>query len=96
MKRHDWSEEKNQPLQQERDITIEDVLFQIESGSLIGIIPHPNQEDYSHQKVYIVNIDDYIYLVPFVEDDEKVYMKTIIPSRKATKKYLKERGSKWS
>ena len=94
MKRHDWSEEKNQPLQQERDITIEDVLFQIESGSLIGIIPHPNQEDYSHQKVYIVNIDDYIYLVPFVEDDEKVYMKTIIPSRKATKKYLKERGSK--
>jgi uncharacterized DUF497 family protein len=94
MKRHDWSEEKNQLLHKERSITFEDVLFQIESGSLIGIISHPNQEDYSHQKVYIVNIDDYIYLVPFVEDDEKVFMKTIIPSRKATKKYLKERGSK--
>jgi len=96
MKHYDWSEEKNRQLHKERNITFEDVLFQIESGSLIGIIPHPNQEDYPHQQVYIVNIDDYIYLVPFVEDDEKVFMKTIIPSRKATKKYLMERGSKWS
>ena len=91
MRRHDWSEEKNQLIQKERSISFEDVLFQIESGELIGIIPHPNQKDYPHQKVYLVNIDDYVYLVPFVEDDEKIFMKTIIPSRKATKKYLKER-----
>ena len=94
MKRHDWNDEKNHELQITRRVSFEDILFHIEKGDLIGIIPHPNKKKYPHQKIYLVNINDYINLVPFVEDDEKIFMKTIIPSRKNTSKYLKDRGGK--
>ncbi|MGZ9164258.1 MAG: toxin, partial [Anaerolineales bacterium] len=69
--------------------SFEDVVFYIELGFLLDVLEHPNQEKYKGQKIFVVQIDDYAYLVPFVEDDHDVFLKTIIPSRKATRKYLK-------
>jgi uncharacterized DUF497 family protein len=89
MKYFSWSEEKNEFLKAERQISFEDVVFYIEEGFLLDVLEHPNQEKYEGQKIFVVQIDDYVYLVPFVEDDHEVFLKTIIPSRKATKKYLK-------
>jgi uncharacterized DUF497 family protein len=89
MKYFSWNEEKNELLKDERQISFEDVVFYIEQGFLLDVLEHPNQKKYKGQKIFVVQIDDYAYLVPFVEDDEAVFLKTIIPSRKATKKYLK-------
>ena len=83
-----WNTDKNKQLQDERNISFEEVVFYIERGFLLDIVEHPNQTKYSGQKIFIVNINDYAYLVPFVETDKEVFLKTIIPSRKATKKYL--------
>ena len=88
MKYFDWDEEKNALLKKERDISFEDVKLAIEEKRVLALTKHPNQKQYPHQQMWIVEIDNYAYLVPFVEDDEKVFLKTIIPSRKATKKYL--------
>lgn len=88
MKYFDWNVEKNAELWAERGIAFEDVVFCINHGGLLDIIEHPNRERYPNQRVFIVNIDDYAYLVPFVEDEKIVFLKTIIPSRKMTKKYL--------
>ena len=90
MKYHTWNNEKNDLLKSERGISFEDVLYYLEHGNLLVIIKHPNIEKYPDQKVYIVNIDNYAYLIPFVETDSEIFMKTIIPSRKATKKYLED------
>ena len=87
MKYFDWSTEKNKKLSVEREICFEDVLIAIEDGFLLDVLIHENSK-YAGQKIFVVNIDNYAYLVPFVEDEEKVFLKTIIPSRKATKKYL--------
>ena len=89
MKYFAWSLEKNQQLQKERNISFEEVVFYIEKGNLLDIIEHPNLEKYAGQKMFILNIHDYAYLVPFVETDREIFLKTIIPSRKATEKYLK-------
>lgn len=83
-----WNEDKNAWLKQERDVSFEDVAIAIQEGFLLETLTHPNKEKYAGQKIYVVNINSYIYLVPFIEDDEKVFLKTIIPSRKATQKYL--------
>lgn len=88
MKYYDWSKEKNELLKLERDVTFEEVQTAIESGNLLDTIIHPNFKRYPNQKVFIVNIRNYAYLVPFVEDEEKVFLKTIIPNRYATKKYI--------
>lgn len=95
MRYFDWSEEKNQKLKEERDVSFEEVLSAIEEGNLVDVLEHPNNKKYGQQKIMIVVINEYVYLVPFVEDDKKLFLKTIIPSRKATKKYLtrKERSS---
>ena len=87
MKHHTWSPEKNEVLKTSRDISFEDVVFYIEAGRLLDIVSHPNQVKYPEQKVYVVDIEGYIYLLPFVESDQDVFLKTIIPSRKATKHY---------
>ncbi len=80
----DWSDEKNLKLKQERGVSFEEVVFAIESGGLIDVIPHPNQRKYSNQSIYVVNIGNYIYLVPFVREETSTrFLKTIIPSRKA-------------
>ena len=90
MKYHKWNNEKNEKLKKGRDISFEEMVYYIEHGHLIAIIDHPNKGKYKNQKVYVVNVDDYAYLVPFVESEKEIFLKTIIPSRKATKKFLEE------
>jgi uncharacterized DUF497 family protein len=94
VKYYDWNKEKNRLLKAERDISFEEVYIAIESGGLLDIVKHPNQKKYPNQKMFVLNINNYVYLVPFVEDEEKVFLKTIIPSRKATKKYIVKGGGK--
>ena len=89
MKYFDWDSAKSQKLQQERGVSFEKVLIALDEGKLLGTVENPNQTRYPGQRMFIVEIEDYAYLVPFVEDEEKVFLKTIIPSRKATKKYLR-------
>lgn len=88
MKYFDWNEEKNIKLKRDRNISFEIIVSQIELGFLVDIVENPNQVKYNNQNLLVVEYEDYVYLVPFIEDDEKVFLKTIIPSRKATKKYL--------
>ena len=94
MKYYDWSREKNELLRLERDVSFEEVYIAIESGGLLDVIKHPNSKKYPNQKIFVVSINNYVCLVPFVEDEEKVFLKTIIPSRKATQKYLVKGGGK--
>ena len=88
MKHFAWNEEKNEVLKEERGISFEEILFHIRRGDVLDILEHPNPERYSGQRVFVVDVDGYAYLVPFVEDAQVVFLKTIIPSRKATKRYL--------
>lgn len=88
MKIFNWNSYKNQALILERGISFEEAVFHIENGGLLDDIVHPNASDYPNQRVFIVLIDDYVYLVPYVENQEEVFLKTIIPSRKFTKIYL--------
>jgi len=92
MKYFSWNEEKNELLKAERQVSFEEVVLLIEAGFLLDILEHPDQEKYKGQKIFVIQIDEYAYLVPFLENEEEVILKTIIPSRKATKKYL--RGNK--
>ncbi len=64
------------------------MIKSIEQGNLLDVIKHYNPDKYPNQKIFIVKIDDYVYLVPFMENDLEIFLKTIIPSRKMTKKYL--------
>lgn len=85
----DWSRDKNRWLIQNRNISFEEIKAAIANNKrLIGVFNHPNQKKYPKQKIYLLKINDYVYQVPFVEDNEKKFLKTIIPSRKMTKKYL--------
>lgn len=88
MKYFDWNNQKNEQLKEERDISFEDCVIVIEEGKILDIIEHQNKEKYLNQKIFVVNINNYAYLIPFIEDEEKIFLKTIIPSRKATKKYI--------
>jgi len=88
MKYYDWNDEKNELLKKLRGVSFEQVVLAIVSGDLIDRIKHPNPEKYPNQKIFLVKIDNYIYSVPFVEDDKKIFLKTIIPNSKETKKYL--------
>ena len=88
MKYVDWNDEKNELLKRLRGVSFEQVVLAIASGDLIDRLRHPNPEKYPNQMVFLVKIEDYVYSVPFIEDDEKIFLKTIIPSRKATKKHL--------
>jgi len=85
---YNWDKEKSLLLKETRGISFEQIVVHIEQDNLIDIIGHPNGEKYSHQKILIINIDNYIYIVPFVENQNERFLKTIIPSRKFTKKYL--------
>ena len=90
MKRFNWNSEKNEQLRTDRGISFEEILFHIENGDVLDILQHPNQEKYGGQRIFVVEVNEYVHLVPFVEDETEVFLKTIIPSRKATKKYLGE------
>lgn len=91
MKYFDWDEEKNKILKKERGISFEEIKVELEEGRKLDTYDHPNQKRYPGQKIMVVEIDNYAYLVPYVGSEEKVFLKTIIPSRKATKKYLRKR-----
>ena len=88
MKPISWSTEKNTLLKAERGVSFEDVVFHIMAGDILDTVDHPNQECYPGQQIHAIAIEEYVYLVPFVESEEEVFLKTIIPSRKATKSYL--------
>jgi uncharacterized DUF497 family protein len=88
MKPIHWNPQKNQKLIEERDISFEDVVFCLQSSGLLDDISHQNQEKYPQQRIFVVAVDKYAYLVPYVENEEEIFLKTIIPSRKATRQYL--------
>ncbi len=87
MKVFNWNSEKNHQLIEERGRSFEEAVFHIENGGLLDDICHPNELDYPHQNIFIVAIADYVYLVPYVETDDEIFLKTVIPSRKFTKRY---------
>jgi len=84
-----WDTGKSEKLRAERGISFEEIVFHIEQGDVLDILEHPNQEKYEGQRVFVVKVEDYVYLVPFIETENEVVLKTIIPSRKATKRYLR-------
>ena len=88
MKAITWNPEKNRLLQAERGICFEDVVFHIAAGGILDTFEHPNQERYPGQRIHVIEIEGYAWLVPFVESDDEVFLKTMIPSRKATRTYL--------
>lgn len=81
-----WNSEKNKKLIKERGVSFEICLVKIESGNVLDIL---NSKNYPNQKIFVLEIERYVYLVPFVENENEIFLKTIIPSRKLTKKYLK-------
>src|SRR3990167_4550568 len=87
---YEFSADKNQYLIKERGISFEDVVVAIEEGALLDVVPHPNPTKYPNQEMYVVNINNYVHLVPFIRKDKNtVFLKTIIPHRKLTKLYLR-------
>ena len=90
MKPFRWGTEKSDALKVDRGISFESVVVAIESGGLLDILAHPNQAQYPRQRILVVAADNYAYLVPFVEEENYFFLKTIIPSRKATRDYLNE------
>ena len=87
MKPFRWSTEKNRALASERGITFERIVVAIQDDGLLDIYRHPNQQRYPNQRILVVGCDGYAYLVPYVEDGDHLFLKTIIPSRKATRDY---------
>jgi uncharacterized DUF497 family protein len=89
MKRFEWNEEKNQLLRRERNISFEEIVAAVKKGKLLDRYKHPDEDKHCHQEIMVVEINNYAHLVPFVEDEETYFLKTIYRSRKATKKYIK-------
>ncbi|MEQ1655448.1 MAG: toxin [Nitrospira sp.] len=89
MKPFRWSHEKNAQLKAERDISFEEIVLAIETDGLLDIVTHSNPGKYPNQRMFIVAIEQYAYLVPFVEEADSYFLKTVIPNRKATRDYLK-------
>ncbi|MCG6537657.1 MAG: toxin [Syntrophales bacterium LBB04] len=90
MKIINWNTEKSLALKESRKVCFEDIVFYIERGEILDDYTHPNQKAYPGQRIMVVGIDNYAYLVPYIEKEEELFLKTIIPSRKATQKYLGE------
>lgn len=89
MKQINWNAEKNQLLMVERGISFEDALFALQAGRLLDDLAHPNNSKYPNQRIFVVEIDEYAWLVPYVENDDEIFLKSIIPGRKATKHDLR-------
>ncbi len=92
MKTINWNAEKNQQLIEERGVSFEDVVFYLQQGCLLDDIKHPNTEKYPNQRVFVIDMEGYIHLVPYVENAREIFLKTVIPSRKATKQYPGEKS----
>ena len=90
MKPFRWNSGKNEVLKAERGVAFENIVVAVESGGLLDILSHPNPAKYPGQRVLVVAFDHYAYLVPFVEEKESFFLKTIIQSRKATRDYLNQ------
>jgi uncharacterized DUF497 family protein len=84
---YNWSAAKNEMLVRERGISFERIVFEISIGNEVAMVMHPNQDRYPGQMISVVEVDDYVYLVPFVETESEIFLKTIIPSRKATRQF---------
>jgi len=91
VKRVNWDKDKNIEIQKERGVSFEVATHYIEIGKIVDVMEHPNKSKYPNQKMFLLNINDYIYIVPFVENKDEIFLKTIIPSRKATKQYLQDK-----
>lgn len=87
MHEFDWDNEKNEFLEQTRGVSFEDVVFHIQNGDVLDVIKHPNEAQYPNQRIIVLDIEGYVYLVPYVKEKGIRFLKTIIPSRKATKEY---------
>jgi len=83
-----WNPDKSLSLKAERGVSFEEVLSAISQGGLLSVMDHPNRAKYGHQKMLVVRIQDYAYLVPYVESDREIFLKSIMPSRKATRDFL--------
>jgi hypothetical protein len=83
-----WNPDKSLSLKAERDVSFEEVLSAISQGGLLGVMDHPNRAKYGHQNMLVVRIRDYAYLVPYVETEKEIFLKSIMPSRKATRDFL--------
>ncbi|MBW1896436.1 MAG: toxin [Deltaproteobacteria bacterium] len=90
MKPFDWNEEKNKWLKQHRDVSFEQVVLAVENEKLLDVIRHQNQAKYKGQHVYVIELEGYAYMVPYVEDDNVIFLKTIFPSRKFTRVYRRK------
>ena len=86
-KTYNWNAAKNHLLVQERGISFERIVFEISAGNELAVLEHPNQDKYPGQRISIVQVDDYVYAVPFVENAMEIFLKNIIPSRKAKRQY---------
>lgn len=89
MKPFRWSPDKNRELMAERGVSFEQVVVAVESAGLLDVLAHPNAKKHPHQRLLVVTWDGYAYLVPYVEEPGYFFLKTVIPSRKATRDYLK-------
>jgi len=85
-----WNYEKNEWLKENRGVCFEHIVLLMEREEVLDVLEHPNQERYPGQRIAIVGINEYAYLVPYIREGEGIFLKTIIPSRKATNKYLRE------
>ena len=90
MKPFRWNSEKNEALKVERGLSFEGITVAVQSGGLIDVLDHPNKARYPNQRVLVVTFGEYVYLVPYMEEADHYFLKTIIPSRKATRDYLKQ------
>lgn len=87
-KLYNWNDEKSELLLKNRSVCFEDIVIAIYNDKLLDVLEHPNKKKYVNQKIFVVKINDYAYLVPFVETEYEVFLKTIFASRKATRDYL--------
>lgn len=92
MKYVEWDSGKNEKVKEERGVSFEDAVHAIVEGRVLGKTDHPNQKRYPGQQIYILQIDDYVFVVPFIENKEKLFLKTIFPSRKYTKIFIEKGG----
>ena len=76
-------------MRKKRNISFQDVIEKIEKGEIISDQPHPNKERYSNQRIYVLFLNNYVYVVPYIETEKKIFLKTVYPNRKFTKQYLK-------
>jgi uncharacterized DUF497 family protein len=88
----EWDPAKNSLLKETRGISFESVVVHLEQDALWKIAEHPNQLRYPRQQLLFVVIDHYVYIIPFERREDKLWLITIIPSRKATKNYREKSG----